>query len=54
MGALSGGESEGNDVRSVVALEEAEFRFWALMRSVLAFWLLLDAEEAWEEDRRWI
>lgn len=35
-----------------VVLDEAEWRFCAFTRSVLAFWLLFDAEEAWDEERR--
>lgn len=51
--ALSGGERDGNEVRSVVVFEEPEWRFWALARTVLAFRLLLEALEAWDDDRRW-
>ena len=53
MGERSGGESDGNEVRSVVALDEAELRFCVFARRVLVRWLLLDADEACEEERRW-
>lgn len=53
VGDLSGGESEGNEVRSVVVLEEPEWRFCILARTILAFRLLLEALDAWDEERRW-
>lgn len=52
MGERSGGESEGKEVRSVVLLEEVEFRFCTWVRNVLALWLLVDPDEARDEERR--
>lgn len=53
VGDLSGGESEGNEVKSVVVWEEPEWRFCILVRTILAFRLLLEAVDAWDEERRW-
>lgn len=52
VGDRSGGESDGNEVRSVVALEEAECRFWGMARAALVLWLLLDTDDACEDERR--
>lgn len=50
---MSGGESEGNEVKSVVVWEEPEWRFCILARAILAFLLLLEALDAWDDERRW-
>lgn len=52
MGVWSGGESEGKDVKSVVLFEEVECRLCACGRNDLALWLLVDPEEARDEERR--
>lgn len=48
----SGGESEGKDVKSVVLFEDVECRLGTCGRNFLALWLLVDPEEARDEERR--